>query len=182
MSRIGNKPITIPDNVEVRIEGDKVIIKGPKGELEEKILPGMKVEVSEGLIKVINTQPEDKQHRAWHGLLRSLLANMVKGVTQGWKKELELVGVGYRAKMEGRKVVLSVGYSHNVEVEVPEDLEVKVDKNTQITVEGIDKYKVGQLAANIRAVRPPEPYKGKGIRYKGEVVRRKAGKAGKAAA
>ncbi len=182
MSRIGNKPITIPKDVEVKIEDKRIVIKGPKGELEERILPGIRVEVIEGLIKVINDQPEDKQHRAWHGLLRSLLANMVQGVTEGWKKELELVGVGYRAKLEGRKLILSVGYSHNVEIEVSEDLEVKVDKNTQITVQGIDKYKVGQLAANIRAVRSPEPYKGKGIRYKGEIVRRKAGKAGKAGA
>ncbi len=182
MSRIGNKPIAVPQGVEVKLEDGWVVVKGPKGELREKMLPGIEIKLEEGIVRVVNTQPEDKQHRAWHGLLRSLIANMITGVTEGWKKELQLVGVGYRAKLEGKKLVLSVGFSHNVEVEIPEGLEVKVDKNTEITVSGIDKYQVGQLAANIRAVRPPEPYKGKGIRYKGEQVRRKAGKAGKAGA
>jgi len=181
MSRIGNTPIQLPDSVTVSLEADQIRVKGPKGELVGPVFDGLEVKQEDKVLRVINNKPESRQHRAWHGLLRALINNMVVGVSQGWSKELKLVGTGYRAKLQGKQLVLNVGFSHPVTIDVPEGLEVKVEGNTNIIVSGIDKARVGQLAAQIRAVKKPEPYKGKGIRYKDEVVRRKAGKAGKAA-
>jgi len=178
MSRIGKKPIEIPAGVTVTINGSTVTVKGPKGELTRSFNPDMKIVVEDNQLTV--TRPSDsKEHRTLHGTTRALLANMVEGVSNGFQKSLELVGVGYRAQAQGNKLILSVGYSHPVEI-VPEDgLTIEVPANTKIIVKGIDKEKVGALAANIRGVRPPEPYKGKGIRYEGEYVRRKEGKTGK---
>lgn len=176
MSRIGKLPINIVDGVEVTIaEGNHVTVKGPKGQLEKQLHPDMILEQENGQVKVIC--PDASKNALW-GLTRTLLNNMVIGVTQGYSKSLELVGVGYRAQMQGKKLVLQVGYSHPVEFEPEEDMEIEVPAPTQVIVKGIDKEKVGSLAANIRAVREPEPYKGKGIRYTGEVVKLKAGKSG----
>lgn len=178
MSRIGNKPIEIPSGVTITQNGNTLTVKGPKGELTRSFNPDMTIKVDEKTIVV--TRPSDnKEHRAIHGTTRSLIANMVEGVSKGFEKSLELVGVGYRAQKQGNKLILNVGYSHPVEI-VPENgLEIDVPANTKIVVKGIDKEKVGALAADIRAIRPPEPYKGKGIRYEGEYVRRKEGKTGK---
>ena len=176
MSRIGKLPISIVDGVEVTIaEGNYVTVKGPKGQLEKQLHPDMILEQENGQVKVIC--PDDSKNALW-GLTRTLLNNMVVGVTQGYSKNLELVGVGYRAQMQGKKLVLQVGKSHPVEFEPEDGMEIEVPAPTQIVVKGIDKEKVGSLAANIRAVREPEPYKGKGIRYAGEVVKLKAGKSG----
>jgi len=174
MSRVGKNPILIPENVEVKIEGQRVIIKGPKGELSREIRPEIKVEVKGNQILVL-PQKETKQTKAFWGLTRTLLANMVKGVTEGYEKKLEIEGLGFKALIEGENLKLLVGFSHPVEIKVPQDIKFLVEKNV-ITVSGIDKEKVGILAATIRKVKPPEPYKGKGIRYQGEIVRRKAGK------
>jgi len=177
MSRIGKLPISVVDGVEVTIaEGNYVTVKGPKGQLEKQLHPHMVLEQADGQIKVIC--PDENNDNALWGLTRTLLNNMVIGVTQGYSKGLELVGVGYRAQMQGKKLVLQVGYSHPVEFEPEDGMEIEVPSPTQIVVKGIDKEKVGSLAANIRAVREPEPYKGKGIRYAGEVVKLKAGKSG----
>lgn len=177
MSRIGKLPISIVDGVEITIaEGNYVTVKGPKGQLEKQLHPDMILERADGQVKVIC--PSDDKRALW-GLTRTLLNNMVVGVTQGYSKNLELVGVGYRAQLQGKKLVLAVGYSHPVEFEPEENMEIEVPAPTKIIVKGIDKEKVGSLAANIRAVREPEPYKGKGIRYEGEVVKLKAGKSGK---
>lgn len=179
MSRIGKMPIAIPSGVEVRIEGSRVTVKGPKGELSRELDPEMKLSLSDGALTV--ERPSDQaRHRAAHGLTRSLIANMVAGVSEGFEKALELQGVGYRAQMQGQNLVLAVGYSKPVEVEPPPGIEFEVDGTTRVIVRGISKEGVGQAAADVRKVRPPEPYKGKGIRYVGEYVRRKAGKAGKA--
>lgn len=177
MSRIGKMPITIPSGVEVKIDGTHISVKGPKGLLERDFHQDINVVVDNGQI-VITRSSDNKNYRALHGLTRSLIANMVTGVTQGYQKSLDLVGVGYRAVKQGRKLVLTVGYSHPVEIEPENGLEIEVPNPNKIIVNGIDKEKVGQLAANIRFVRSPEPYKGKGIRYSDEVVRLKAGKAG----
>ncbi|MDH7497084.1 MAG: 50S ribosomal protein L6 [Syntrophomonadaceae bacterium] len=177
MSRIGKKPVELPEGVTVGIEGDTITVQGPKGTLSGTIPAGISI-VNEGGCLQVTRASDQKQHRALHGLTRALVANMVEGVTKGFERRLELVGVGYRAQMQGRKLVLSIGYSHPVEIEPPEDLEIEVPAVTKITVKGIDKQKVGNLAAAIRDVRRPEPYKGKGIRYEGEVVRQKAGKSG----
>lgn len=177
MSRIGRMPIPVPSNVTVTVDRNTVRVKGPKGELSRTFRPEMKVEVEDGRM-VVNRPSDDKQHRAWHGLTRALLANMVQGVTEGYRKTLEIVGVGYRAEKKGKALVLTVGYSHQVTYPEPDGITLSTTSPTVIVVEGIDKEKVGQVAAEIRAVRPPEPYKGKGIRYQGEQVRRKAGKAG----
>ncbi|NOY14808.1 MAG: 50S ribosomal protein L6 [bacterium] len=182
MSRIGNTPIPIEDGLKIDIQPDQIVIEGPKGKLTQPTFPSLQVKQENNQLIVVNTKPDNKQSKALHGLLRSLLANMVVGVTKGWSKQLQLVGTGYRAKLQGKTLVLTVGFSHPVNIDIPEDIQIKVEKNTEITITGIDKSLVGQVAANIRAVRPPEPYKGKGIRYKDEVIRRKAGKAGKAAA
>lgn len=176
MSRIGKLPIPVPDGVEVRIDGAHVRVKGPRGELDRSFHPDMEIVRSEGVVTV--KRPSDEaRHRALHGLTRSLIANMVTGVSQGYEKRLEIHGVGYRAEQKGASVVFSVGYSHTVTVEPPSGITVAVETPTLVRVAGIDKEIVGQMAAEIRAIRPPEPYKGKGIRYVGEHVRRKAGKA-----
>ncbi|GGE20840.1 50S ribosomal protein L6 [Marinithermofilum abyssi] len=178
MSRIGNKPIAIPNGVEVKIDGDKISVKGPKGTLSRDILPDIAVKVEENEILV--ERPSDaRKHRAMHGTMRALIANMVEGVTNGFSKKLELVGVGYRAQKKGNKVVLNVGYSHPVEVDAIEGIELDVPSQTEIVVKGIDKERVGAVAANIRSIREPEPYKGKGIKYSDERIRRKEGKTGK---
>jgi large subunit ribosomal protein L6 len=179
VSRIGRAPIKIPAGVEVTLNGSLIEVKGPKGQLSRELHPEMNVQVLDGSIVV--TRPSDeKEHRSLHGLTRALIANMVKGVTEGFSRNLEIVGVGYRAAKQGNKLVLTVGYSHPVEMEPAPGIEIEVPAPTKITVKGIDKELVGQTAANIRDVRRPEPYLGKGIRYEGEKVRRKAGKTGKA--
>ena len=178
MSRINKKPIEIPTGVTITINGDVVTVKGPKGELTRSFNSDIEIKVEENVIN-LSRPSESKEHRSIHGTTRSLLANMVEGVSKGFEKSLELIGVGYRAQMQGKKLVLSVGYSHPVEFEPEEGVEVEVPSNTKVIVKGINKERVGALAANIRQVRPPEPYKGKGIRYEGEVVRRKEGKTGK---
>lgn len=177
MSRIGKLPITIPAGVEVKIDGNSVSVKGPKGQLSRMMHKDMNLAIEDG--KIIVTRPSDeKEHKALHGLTRALIANMVTGVTAGYEKTLELVGVGYRAAKQGNKLVLTVGYSHPVEFEPEAELQIEVPAPNKVIVKGTDKEKVGLLAANIRAVREPEPYKGKGIKYSDEVVRRKVGKAG----
>ena len=179
MSRIGKLPVPVAKGVEVNIEGVHVRVKGPKGELSRTFPEGVSFQMDDGKVSVLRANDE-KQTRALHGLSRSLLANMVAGVSDGFTRTLELQGVGYRATQAGPKVSLAVGYSHPVEVVPPDGITLEVEGNTKVHVRGIDKELVGQVAANIRKVRKPEPYKGKGIRYLGERVRRKAGKAGKA--
>lgn len=177
MSKIGKQPVIIPVSVQVKLERGGVAVEGPKGQLWQKV--PAKVKVNIGADKaVVEVADSERQTRALHGLIRSLLANMVQGVTEGYQKVLELQGVGFRASLTGEKLVLSVGYSHSVEIEPPEGISLSVKEN-KITVSGIDKALVGEIAAKIRAARPAEPYKGKGIRYEGETIRRKAGKAGK---
>ena len=172
MSRIGNKVITIPAGVEVNINDNFATVKGPKGELKQQFDKDMTFNIEGSEITVV--RPSDsKRHRTVHGTTRAILANMIEGVSAGFKKELELIGVGYRAQMQGKKLVLSVGYSHPVEFEEIEGIKLGVEGNTKVSIEGINKEVVGQYAAKVRAVRPPEPYKGKGIRYVGEYVRRK---------
>ncbi|MDQ0286140.1 MULTISPECIES: 50S ribosomal protein L6 [Desulfofundulus] len=178
MSRIGKKPIALPQGVDVQIEGNTVRIKGPKGQLEREFHRDMRIRLDEEGRLVVERPSDEKNHRSLHGLTRTLLANMVEGVTKGFAKTLELVGVGYRATKQGNKLVLSVGYSHPVEIVPPPGLEIEVPAPNKIVVKGTDKEKVGALAAVIRGVREPEPYKGKGIRYENEQIRRKAGKAG----
>ena len=178
MSRIGNKVITVPAGVEVNIVDNFATVKGPKGELKQQFDKDMTFNIEGSEVTVV--RPSDsKRHRTVHGTTRAILANMVEGVSAGFKKELELIGVGYRAQMQGKKLVLSVGYSHPVEFEEIEGIKLGVEGNTKVSIEGINKEVVGQYAAKVRAVRPPEPYKGKGIRYVGEYVRRKEGKTGK---
>lgn len=178
MSRIGNKVITVPAGVEVNIVDNFATVKGPKGELKQQFDKDMTFIIEGSEITVV--RPSDsKRHRTVHGTTRAILANMVEGVSTGFKKELELIGVGYRAQMQGKKLVLSVGYSHPVEFEEIDGITLGVEGNTKVSIEGINKEVVGQYAAKVRAVRPPEPYKGKGIRYVGEYVRRKEGKTGK---
>ena len=179
MSRIGKEPIVVPAGVEVKLgEGNFITVKGPKGTLERQLVPEMEISVEPGFVKV--TRPNDlKRFKSLHGLTRTLISNMVVGVTQGYKKSLEIVGTGYRAAKAGKELTLTLGYSHPVVMIDPDGVEATCEGNTKIHVEGIDKEKVGQYAANIRAKRPPEPYKGKGVRYAGEYIRRKAGKSGK---
>jgi large subunit ribosomal protein L6 len=175
VSRIGRQPIAVPDGVEVAIEPELVTVKGPKGELHERVNRDIDVKQEDGQIVV--TRPTNRgEHRALHGLTRSLIANMVEGVTGGFEKRLEIQGVGYRAQLQGRRLVLALGYSHPVEMEAPEGIEFEVPLPTRVVVRGISKQAVGEVAANIRKKRPPEPYKGKGIRYEGEYVARKVGK------
>ena len=176
MSRIGRAPISVPKGVEVKQAGSIMEVKGPKGTLSQAIPNGIVLQVEGGAINV-KRQEDTKHVRSLHGLLRTLITNMVTGVTEGFNKRLEIVGIGYRANLQGRNLQLSLGYSHPVNYAIPEGIEVVVDKQTAITVMGIDKQKVGQVAAEIRGFKKPEPYKGKGIRYVGEQVRRKAGKA-----
>jgi large subunit ribosomal protein L6 len=175
MSRIGKQPIAVPSGVEVSIEPELVRVKGPKGELAERVNRDIDVKQENGEILV--ARPTDRgEHRALHGLTRSLIANMVEGVTNGFEKRLEIQGVGYRAQLQGSKLVLALGYSHPVEMDAPEGIDFEVPQPTRVIVRGISKQAVGEVAANIRKARPPEPYKGKGIRYEGEHVMRKVGK------
>ena len=175
MSRIGKKPIPVPDSVTVTIEPEAVHVTGPKGSLSERINRDITVTNSDG--EIVVTRPSDRgDHRALHGLTRSLIFNMVQGVTEGYEKRLEIQGVGYRAQLQGQKLVMSLGYSHPVELDAPEGIEFEVPQPTQVVVRGISKQAVGEIAARIRKVRPPEPYKGKGVRYVGEYVARKVGK------
>ena len=179
MSRIGRQPIPIPDKVQVEIEGSRVTVKGPKGELCRDCHPDMRIELEDCNL-VVSRPTDQRQHRALHGLTRALLNNMVVGVTDGFRKVLEILGVGYRAEMAGDNLIMHLGYSHHIEVKPPANVTFVLEPRVKlITVEGIDKEVVGQVAADIRRLRPPEPYKGKGVRYQGEYVRRKAGKAGK---
>ena len=178
MSRIGNKTITVPENVTVTRNENEVTVKGPKGELTRSFSPVITMTVDGNDISF--SRPNDlKENRAMHGTMRANLNNMIVGVTVGFEKALELIGVGYRAQLQGNKLVMNVGYSHPVEFDIEEGLTVEVPANTKVIIKGSNKERVGELAANIRAIRPPEPYKGKGIRYVGEVVRRKEGKTGK---
>jgi len=180
MSRIGRSPVAIPQGVSVEVKQRQVQVKGPKGTLSERIPEPIDAVVEDG--QVLLKRPDDrKQNRALHGLARALVANMVRGVTEQFTRELEIQGVGYRAEAKGKSLVLNVGYSHPVEMPVPEGLKVSVDRNVMIKIEGANRQRVGQFASDVRSVRPPEPYKGKGIRYVGEHVRRKVGKAGAAA-
>ena len=179
MSRIGKLPVHIVSGVTITVDEHNVVtVKGPKGELTQSVSPEMILEQENGVLTV-KRPSDDKQHRALHGLTRSLINNMVVGVSTGFEKKLEIVGTGYRAQMDGKDLVLNVGYSHPVRFAKPEGIEFDTPAPTKITVKGIDKQKVGQIAADIRATREPEPYKGKGIRYEGEFVRRKEGKTGK---
>lgn len=178
MSRIGKRPINIPAKVEVAIDGQQVAIKGPKGQLS-RVLPNEVTVEQEGSTILVKARNDSRPARQRHGLSRTLVSNMVEGVSTGFQRRLEIQGVGYRAQVQGRNLILNVGYSHQVQIEPPEGIQLAVENNTNVIVSGIDKEVVGNTAAKIRAVRPPEVYKGKGIRYAGEVVRRKAGKAGK---
>ncbi len=181
MSRVGRKPVDIPKGVQVQVDGNKVTVKGPKGELTQSFHRDMQIAVENS--QVVVKQPEDPLYDAMHGLTRALINNMVAGVTQGFKRDLEIEGVGYRAELQGKNLVLSLGFSHIVPIEPPPGISFVVDKSQRLfSVEGVDRQLVGELAARIRSIRPPEPYKGKGIHYVGERIRRKAGKAGKVGA
>ena len=175
MSRVGKKPVPIPGEVSAKIEGSRITVTGPKGELSQMIHPSMRVELAGGEL-VVNRPSEAKFHKSLHGLTRSLIANMVIGVTTGYEKSLEIQGVGYKAVLAGKKLNLSLGLSHPVLLSLPEGIKVELNGPNKIKVSGIDKQLVGLVAAKIRSFRPPEPYKGKGIRYEGEIVRKKAGK------
>jgi large subunit ribosomal protein L6 len=175
MSRVGKQPITIPDKVEITLNEESVAVKGPKGNLSMPIPPNVTVERQDGTF-VVQPESEARQHRAMQGLARALIANMVTGVTDGFQKQMEIIGVGYRAAVEGKTLVLDLGYSHPIRYPIAEGIEISVEKNTLVTVKGIDKQKVGDVSADIRGFRPPEPYKGKGVRYVDEYVRRKEGK------
>src|SRR5438309_10554516 len=180
MSRIGRRPITIPKGVEVSVDETRVTVKGPRGQLEQSFHPDMRILLDDGTVRV--ERPDDERdHRSLHGLTRTLIANMVEGVTNGFEKRLEIVGVGYRATLKGSDLELAVGFSHPVTIPAPPGIEFEVPAVNRIVVRGIDKQLVGEIAAEIRQLRKPEPYKGKGVRYEGEYVRKKAGKAAKAA-
>lgn len=178
MSRIGRKPINIPAGVDVKIDGNVVTIKGPKGTLSQDIHPNIKVTIEDSVMNVIRPN-DDKENRSLHGLTRTLLSNMVEGVTKGFSKELEVNGVGYRVQKQGKNLVMNLGYSHQVTMSETDDIQIEVQGTNKIIIHGADKQKVGQFAAEVREKRPPEPYKGKGIKYASEVIRRKEGKAGK---
>jgi large subunit ribosomal protein L6 len=178
MSRIGRLPITVPSGVDVTIDGRQVTVKGPKGSLTRTLHPDMRVSQEDGSL-VVTRPTEQRTHKQLHGLTRTLVNNMVVGVTDGYRKGLEITGVGYRAALSGRKLTLNLGYSHPIEIDPPDGISFEVENPTRLSVVGIDKELVGQIAAQVRATRKPEPYKGKGVRYAGEYIRRKAGKAGK---
>ena len=178
MSRIGLRPIELPEGVEVQLNGNTITVKGKNGELTRNLNPKIDVKVEDNEV-VVARKNDSKESRMLHGTTRSIVNNMVEGVTNGFSKKLEIIGVGYHAQLQGKKLVLNLGLSHPVEFETPEGLEVEVPSNTEVIIKGADKEAVGALAANIRAVRSPEPYKGKGVRYEGEFVRRKEGKTGK---
>jgi large subunit ribosomal protein L6 len=177
MSRIGKKPIAIPKGVIVKVAGDAVEVQGPKGKLRQAFPAGINFEMADGQL-VAKTATADPQLGKFHGLARSLVANAVAGVTDGYKKELDIVGVGYRAELKGKQVIFALGYSHAVVFDIPQGIDVAIDKQTHITVTGVDRQLVGQVAANIRRLRKPDPYKQKGVRYTGEVLKKKAGKTG----
>jgi large subunit ribosomal protein L6 len=178
MSRIGKKPVPIPKGVEVTIDGNLVKVKGPKGALEVSLMEGITVEVADGQVK-LDRADDERQTRAFHGLARALVFNATTGVSDGWSKDLDIIGIGYRAEKQAKTVVFNLGYSHPINYEIPEGIDIEVDgKANRVTVSGIDRQKVGQVAAEIRGLRPPEPYKGKGVRYANERVRTKAGKQG----
>jgi len=179
MSRVGKKPIELPEKVEIAIRGSSVTVKGPKGDLERSFHPDMEIKMEDGTL-LVERPTDQRHHRALHGLTRALLANMVHGVSEGFSKGLEIVGTGYRAEMQGENLILYLGHSHPIEFRAPEGISFDVPRGGRsVTVQGIDKELVGEIAARIRRQRPPEPYKGKGVRYEGEYVRRKAGKAGR---
>jgi large subunit ribosomal protein L6 len=177
MSRIGRKPIAVPKGVNVTVHADAVEVKGPKGTLKQRVPPGITFEVTGGELLAAPATP-DPALKKFHGLARSLMANAVQGVTEGFKKELDIVGVGYRAEVKGKQVIFALGYSHPVVLEVPAGIDIAIDKQTHVTVTGIDRQLVGQVAANIRRFRKPDPYKQKGVRYTGEVLTKKVGKTG----
>ena len=177
MSRIGRKPIPVPDKVKVDIKSNSVVVTGPKGTVTNPIPPGIKFEQQDKQVVAIRKDDSGPQ-RAYHGLARALVANAVKGVTEGFTRELEIVGVGYRAESKKSSVVFTLGYSHPIEYPIPPGISITVDKQTKLVVSGVDRQQVGQIAANIRSLRKPDPYKNKGIRYTGEVLKKKAGKAG----
>ena len=177
MSRIGRKPIAVPKGVNVTVHADAVEVKGPKGTLTQRVPPGIKFEVKGSELIAATSTPEPEL-RKFHGLARSLMANAVVGVTEGFKKELDIVGVGYRAEVKGKQVIFALGYSHPVVLDIPAGIDVAIDKQTHVTVTGIDRQLVGQVAANIRGFRKPDPYKQKGVRYTGEVLKKKVGKTG----
>src|SRR5581483_72105 len=179
MSRIGKLPVAVPSGVNVDIKGDEVQVKGPKGELRQRVLAHVTVKLEDGKV-LVERKGDAKEHRSAHGLTRTLVNNMIEGVSKGFRKSLEIQGVGYRAAKSGEKVNLTLGFSHPVSYEPPKGITLSVEGTNKIHVDGIDKQQVGQVAAEIRNLRPPEPYKGKGVRYSGEVVRKKLGKAGKA--
>ena len=178
MSRVGKQPIPIPNDVQVEVAPDAVEVQGPKGKLRQPLPPGVKFELNDGKLLALLINEADRSMSKYHGLARSLVANAVQGVTEGFKKELDIVGIGYRAEVSGSTVTFALGYSHPVILEIPEGIEVSVDKQTHITVRGVDRQQVGQVAADIRALRKPDPYKQKGVRYTGEVLRKKVGKTG----
>ena len=179
MSRIGKRPITVPAKVQVIIDGtNNILVKGPKGELSRQLPVNVNLS-QEGELLMVTRRDDTRQSRQMHGLCRTLVANMVEGVSQGFQRRLEIIGVGYRAQIQGKNLVLNIGYSHQVQITPPEGVQFAVENNTNVIISGYDKELVGNTAAKIRGVRPPEPYKGKGIRYFGEAVRRKAGKTGK---
>lgn len=177
MSRVGRKPIPVPSGVKIALQGNNLTVTGPRGTLNRELHPSMIVRQEDGTLQV-DRPSESREHRALHGLTRTLVANMVEGVTNGFRKEMEIIGVGYRAQMQGQRLVMALGYSHPIEVDPPSGISFEVTGNNRVAVLGIDKEQVGQEAANLRKWRKPEPYKGKGLRYVGEVVFRKAGKAG----
>lgn len=177
MSRVGKKPIIIPNNVEVKLQDNKISVKGPKGELSRSINPAIKIKIEDNKI-LVNREKDDKTSKSLHGLTRTLIANMIEGVTQGFKKILDISGVGYKVQSSGDKLTFQVGFSHPVVIDVPKNIEAKVE-GANIIINGIDKEKVGEFSAKVKEIKPVEPYKGKGIKYIGEYVRRKAGKAGK---
>jgi len=181
VSRIGRQPITIPSGVDLRVDGSRVTVKGPRGTLEQSFHPDMRLVLQDGSLRV-ERPTDERQHRSLHGLTRTLIANMVEGVTNGFEKRLEIVGVGYRAALKGSDLEMALGFSHSVPFPAPQGIEFEVPAPNRITIRGIDKQLVGEVAAEIRKIRKPEPYKGKGIRYEGEYVRKKAGKAAKGAA
>ena len=178
MSRIGRWPITIPKNAEIKLHDDLITVKGPKGQLQRKLHPKIQVDINGNEI-IVSVGDQTKESKSLHGLFRVLISNMVTGVTEGFEKALEIVGVGYRAELQGRNAVFNLGYSHPINFQLPEGIEAKIDKN-KVTISGIDKELVGMTAAKIRSFRKPEPYKGKGIKYVDEVIKKKAGKAGAA--
>ena len=177
MSRIGKKPVAIPQGVTIKVDGNAVDVKGPKGQMRQPLPPGVNAAVEDG--QLVTRKTEDRRELdKFHGLARSLVNNAVLGVTEGWKKELDIVGVGYRAEAKGKQIVLSLGYSHAINFDVPAGIDVAIDKQTHITVTGVDRQLVGQVAANLRRLRKPDPYQQKGVRYTGEQLKKKAGKTG----